>query len=130
MAFARVGTIGTAVQGAAGAGVSPGWGTGQNRTAGNLLILCVSVAQTATLPTTPSGWTIAAELATVRTGPLVPRPGISTGEGPTAGTSLSDGGHPPETAEGATAGTTIGDQGRFGGSGGDRGRMTVGVRDG
>lgn len=28
MAFARVGTIGTAVQGAAGAGVSPGWGTG------------------------------------------------------------------------------------------------------
>lgn len=63
MAFARVGTIGTAVQGAAGAGVSPGWGTGQNRTAGNLLILCVSVARTATLPTTPSGWTVAAQVA-------------------------------------------------------------------
>jgi len=56
MAVALVGTIGTKVQGTAGAAVSPGWGAGENRTAGNLLVLFVGVTGTATPPTAPVGW--------------------------------------------------------------------------
>lgn len=63
MAFALVGTIGAATQGAVSASVTPAWGTGENRTAGNLLICFVSVSASNTLPTTPSGWTIAKQVA-------------------------------------------------------------------
>lgn len=63
MAIALVGTVGTPSQGAAGAAVTPGWGTGESRTANNLLILWVDVTGTATLPTTPSGWSIGAQRA-------------------------------------------------------------------
>jgi len=72
---------------------------------------------------------IAAELASVRTGPLVIRPGISTREGPVLGTGLSDHGHPPTVHEGPTVGTTIADQGT-GGRATDGPRLTVGVDDG
>ena len=63
MAVALVGTIGAASQGTAGNAVTPAWGASENRTAGNLLICFVSVTQTATLPTTPEGWSIAVQKA-------------------------------------------------------------------
>jgi len=63
MAVALVGTIGAASQGTAGNAVTPAWGASENRTAGNLLICFVSVTQTATLPTTPAGWSIAVQKA-------------------------------------------------------------------
>jgi len=56
MAGALVGTAAAVSTGAAGAAVTPAWGTGQNRTANNTLICCVAVTGTATLPATPSGW--------------------------------------------------------------------------
>jgi len=63
MAVALVGTIGAASQGTAGNAVTPAWGASEDRTAGNLLICFVSVTQTATLPTTPAGWSIAVQKA-------------------------------------------------------------------
>jgi hypothetical protein len=63
MAWALVGTIGTAVQGAASADASPAFGASENRTAGNLLVLFSSVTKSATLPSTPAGWTIAKQVA-------------------------------------------------------------------
>lgn len=63
MAFALVGTIGTAVTGAVGASVSPGWGTNENRTADNLLILTVSAPGGAGTLSTPSGWSVAKQQA-------------------------------------------------------------------
>jgi hypothetical protein len=63
MAYALIGTIGAVSQGAASAAVTPAWGTGESRTAGNLLICWVSGTAVATLPTTPSGWTIAKQQA-------------------------------------------------------------------
>lgn len=54
---------------------------------------------------------LATELASVQSGPLVPRPGMAVTEGPTAG-------------------TTIGDRGRYGGRATDQERTTVGVTDG
>jgi hypothetical protein len=65
--YALVGTIGAPVQGAnSGAvGSSQGlaWGAGESRTASNLLICWCSVANIATLPATPTGWSIAHQLA-------------------------------------------------------------------
>lgn len=60
MAYALVGAVGPVATGAA-APAQPAWGTGANRTAGNLLVCSVSVVVivgTAQLviPTTPSGW--------------------------------------------------------------------------
>lgn len=63
MAFALVGSAGAATQNAVGVAVTPAWGTSENRTAGNLLVLWASVTGIATLPTTPSGWTIAKQVA-------------------------------------------------------------------
>jgi len=63
MAFALVGTIGTAVQSTVGASASPTFGASETRAAGNLLILFSSVTGTATLPGTPAGWTIAIQKA-------------------------------------------------------------------
>lgn len=54
--YALVGTIGTATQGTSGASVTPAWGTGESRTAGNLLVLFASVTGTATSLSVPSGW--------------------------------------------------------------------------
>lgn len=56
MAFALVGSRGAASQGASGAAVTPAWGAGESRTAGNLLICTVAVTGTATAAATPSGW--------------------------------------------------------------------------
>lgn len=64
MAYALVGTIGTAVQTAAGSPLNTvTFGTGESRTAGNLLIFWVTVTASATLPGTPSGWSIGAQVA-------------------------------------------------------------------
>lgn len=57
MAFALVGSAGAASQGAANTAVTPAWGAGESRTAGNLLLLWVSGTGAATVPGTPSGWT-------------------------------------------------------------------------
>lgn len=64
MAVGLVGTIGTvAVSASAGAACSPGWGTSENRVAGNLLVCWVAGSRAATLPTTPAGWSIARQRA-------------------------------------------------------------------
>jgi hypothetical protein len=64
VAVKLVGTIGTAVQAASGVALSTwAWGASENRTAGNLLIATVTVTGSATLPTTPSGWSIAKQVA-------------------------------------------------------------------
>lgn len=64
MAFALVGSVGAAVQGTAGAAVSTlAWGTSETRAAGNLLLCFCTVTAVATLPGTPSGWSIGAQVA-------------------------------------------------------------------
>lgn len=63
MAYAIVGTIGAVSQGTSGAAVTPSWGTSENRTANNLLLCWVAVTGVATLPTTPSGWSIGVQKA-------------------------------------------------------------------
>ena len=63
MAIALVGAAGAVSQSASGAAVTPAWGTGANRTANNLLICCVTVAGSVTLPATPAGWTLDANRA-------------------------------------------------------------------
>lgn len=57
--FSLVGTMGTVVQGASAAAVTPTFGTGESRTAGNLLVLWVTGKGAATLPAAPSGWFVA-----------------------------------------------------------------------
>jgi hypothetical protein len=63
VAYALVGTIGVASQGAVSAAVTPAWGTGESRTAGNLLIAFASVTGISTGPAAPSGWTPAGTAA-------------------------------------------------------------------
>lgn len=60
MAFALVGSRGVVSQGAAGAAVTPAWGTGSNRTAGNLLVALVAQGAVNAVATISSGWTNAA----------------------------------------------------------------------
>lgn len=63
MAIALVGTAGAASVGATGANVTPAWGTGESRTAGNLLICWVALTGTAVAGlSTPAGWTQASDL--------------------------------------------------------------------
>lgn len=63
MAYALVGTIGTVVQSASGGAASPTFGALETRTARNLLV-CWALGQgTATLPSTPAGWTLASQVA-------------------------------------------------------------------
>lgn len=57
--YSLVGTIGAPSQGASGAAVTPAWGTSENRTAGNLLVCFVAVNASATIATTPAGWSVA-----------------------------------------------------------------------
>lgn len=61
MGFALVGTIGAASLGSGNTAVTPAWGTGENRTAGNNLILLCAGMVANTLPTTPAGWTVVAQ---------------------------------------------------------------------
>ena len=63
MAIALVGTIGAVSTGASGAAVTPSWGTSETRVAGHLLLCWVGGEGAATLPTTPGGWTVAAQKA-------------------------------------------------------------------
>jgi hypothetical protein len=53
LAYALVGTAGVVTNSG-----SPVWGTGESRTANNLLILWAANNNTSTVPATPSGWTI------------------------------------------------------------------------
>jgi hypothetical protein len=72
LTIALVGSLGVASQGgAANTAVTPAWGTSENRTAGNLLICWVAVTGTATLPATPTGWTIAKQQAGTSTSATV-----------------------------------------------------------
>ena len=62
MAIALVGTIGAVTTGSSGAAITPAWGASENRSFGNLLVAWVTAQTTsgsATLPATPSGWTLA-----------------------------------------------------------------------
>lgn len=58
MAYTLVGTIGATATGTGGTIVSPAWGAGESRTAGNLLVCWVSCGASATLVTTPAGWSV------------------------------------------------------------------------
>src|SRR6516162_4966998 len=65
MSFALVGSVGsiTPTSGTGGATVSPAWGTGEFRTAGNLLVCwCIDCASV-TIPTTPAGWSVAKSIS-------------------------------------------------------------------
>lgn len=64
MAYALVGSVGAVVQSSSGGSITTlAWGTGENRTAGNLLILFVSGAGSATLTSTPAGWSVGKQIA-------------------------------------------------------------------
>jgi hypothetical protein len=57
MAFALVGALGAATQGAAvNTAVTPAWDAGASRTAGNLLICFCASTGAGTFPTIPAGW--------------------------------------------------------------------------
>jgi hypothetical protein len=59
MAPALVGTAGAVSLGSTDVAVTPSWGSGENRTAGNILIcLCVGIGAN-TYTTVPTGWTAA-----------------------------------------------------------------------
>lgn len=62
--YSLVGVIGASLQSSSGGslGALP-WGSGESRTANNLLICTISVTGSATLPTTPTGWSIAKQVA-------------------------------------------------------------------
>lgn len=62
MAYALVGTIGTVSAGASGAAVTPAYGTGESRTANNLLVCWVAGSGGTVVPATPAGWSSAASL--------------------------------------------------------------------
>jgi hypothetical protein len=70
MPYTLVGSVGAVVTSSfESQPVSPAWGTGQSRSAGNLLIMWVTGAGATTVPTTPSGWSIAvAETSTAGSG--------------------------------------------------------------
>ena len=63
MAYALVGSVGAVSQGSSGAAVTPAWGTGESRTANNLLILWVDGQGSATLPSAPANWSIGIQKA-------------------------------------------------------------------
>lgn len=65
MAYALVGSLGTVATGT-GLSVSPTFGTGESRTAGNLLVCWVAGAGTSSLDPPPSGWTQAVADANTR----------------------------------------------------------------
>lgn len=64
MAGALVGTIGAVSTAVVNTAVTPAWGTGESRTAGNLLICWVAGNQVATFPTLPTGWSLGDQEAT------------------------------------------------------------------
>lgn len=57
MAYSLVGTIGAIATGTSGATLTPSWGSGESRTANNLLLLAVGDQGSLSTPATPSGWT-------------------------------------------------------------------------
>lgn len=62
MSFALVGTIGSATQGTSGGQITFGAGTGENADIGNLLVIWLTGTGAATLPATPTDWSIAAQV--------------------------------------------------------------------
>ena len=69
-AIALVGSRGAAVQAASGVALTT-WAYGQTPTAGNTLVATVTVTGSATLPTTPSGWSIGKQVAGTSTSATV-----------------------------------------------------------
>jgi hypothetical protein len=63
LAITLVGTIGEATVQTVNTAITPPWGTGESRIAQNLLLCAVTGTGAATLPTTPSGWFIVAQVA-------------------------------------------------------------------
>jgi hypothetical protein len=63
MAYALVGTIGAVNSAAAGGDAAPLWGASENRTANNLLICFVTITNSTTIPSTPTGWSLAKSVA-------------------------------------------------------------------
>lgn len=64
MAFSLVGTRGVANLTVANTANTPSWGTSENRTLNNLLILWVAGSLTGTtFPSTPAGWSVASQKA-------------------------------------------------------------------
>jgi PKD repeat protein len=63
MSYALVGSKGAVSGSSVGGSVTPAWGSGEGRTAGNLLLLWVEGHLTATLPSAPAGWSIGARKA-------------------------------------------------------------------
>lgn len=63
MSYALVGSVGAVSTGAIGASASPAFGTGETRTAGNLLLLWVPASGSNQLPAAPSGWSTAQQEA-------------------------------------------------------------------
>lgn len=59
MAITLVGSAGAAAQSASGASVTPAWGAGAARTAGNLLICTMTASRGSPAVAAPAGWTTA-----------------------------------------------------------------------
>jgi hypothetical protein len=58
VAYALVGSVGALATSSSGGAITPAWGTGENRTAGNLLVAWWA-ADYAYVQAVPSGWTLA-----------------------------------------------------------------------
>jgi hypothetical protein len=67
MTIALVGSVGAVTTGSSGAAVTPTWGTGENRMAGNLLVCWVIGSGISTFPTTPAGWALATQIGATDT---------------------------------------------------------------
>lgn len=63
MPFALVGSVGAAVLPGVNSAATPSFGTGEGRTAGNLLICWATCGGVATLPTPPTGWSTGVQQA-------------------------------------------------------------------
>lgn len=63
MSYALVGSHGAVATAVVGATCSPAWGASESRTAGNLLLLWSSVLAVSTFTATPSGWSVAKQIA-------------------------------------------------------------------
>ena len=70
MAYALVGAVGAVTTGTLNNAITPAWGTGANRTAGDLLICWCYQSGSAGNIATPSGWSVAIQSSTVG-GPCV-----------------------------------------------------------
>jgi hypothetical protein len=63
MSYNQVGSVGIPTSGASGASVTPVWGTGETRAGGDLLLCWVSGVGHSSVPATPDGWSVAAQVS-------------------------------------------------------------------